>query len=129
MATITRKGRELAHELGLSGFGADAETCSLIMRHAASLQRLAEEECNGPGDWVNNVPYPEAGHIYDRWQERVERQTDQRQARVRELVKTLPGVTGVNLGGDPRGTVVKLFRADGKSNTWGGEESGWAVPL
>ncbi len=129
MSKITRKGRELAHELGLSEFGHNAEICSLIMRHARTLQRLAEEECNGPGDWVNSIPYPEAGHIYDKWQARVEKQQENYSSRVKFLASQLDGILGVHISGDPRGTVVKLIRRDNKYNTWGGEESGWAVPL
>ena len=130
MTTITRKGKELAQQLGLADFGLAAQNCSLIMRHAASLQRLAEEECNGPGEYVDRIPYPEAGKIYDRWQTRVERQQEQHAKRVKALVKEFPGtIDGVHVDGDPRGTIVKLIRTDGKYNTWGGEESGWAVPL
>lgn len=125
----THKGRELATDLGLSKFGDHAETCSLIMRHATTLQRLAEEECNGPGSYVDHIPYPEAGRIYDRWQARIEKRQESLTRRVHELVKQLPDVNAVTVGGDPRGTVVKLHRADNKYNTWGGQESGWAVPL
>lgn len=126
---ITEKGRKLANELGLSDFGPHAETCSLIMRHATTLQRLAEEECNGPGDYVDRIPYPEAGRIYDRWQARIEKEQERLARRMRVLVAELPGVESVAVSGDPRGTVVKLKRTDGKYNTWGGAESGWAVPL
>lgn len=130
MTQITQKGRELATDLGLSKFGHEAAVCSLIMRHAATLQRLAEEECNGPGSWVDRIPYPEAGRIYDRWQARIEKRQEQLTARVLELAKELSEhVTAVTVSGDPRGCVVKLHRADGKYNTWGGAETGWAVPL
>ena len=127
MATV--KGKQLATDLGLPQYGQYAETCSKIMRHATTLQRLAEEECNGPGDWVNRIPYPEAGLIYDKWQARIEKQQASLSERVRVLCGRLPGVEAVTIGGDPRGVVVKLQRTDKQYNTWGGESSGWAVPL
>lgn len=126
--TITQKGRQLAHDLGLSGTGEDARICSLLMRHATTLQRLAVEECNGPGDWINRIPYPRAGEIMEKWQADLERKQESLELRVKELATQLPNVKGVHVSGDPRGTVVKLIRVDGKHNTWGGAESGWAVP-
>lgn len=34
-----------------------------------------------------------------------------------------------DLGGDPRGACVKLHLKSKRYNTWGGEESGYAVPV
>lgn len=54
-ATVTGNGRALAEKLS-PAIGTTHEiqqVCSLICRHAGTLQRLTEEECNGP-DWMDS---------------------------------------------------------------------------
>ena len=103
-----------------------ARNARLLMRHARTHGNLAEAECNGPGDYVNRIPYPEAGRIYDEHQERCERRTAQVERRIEALCTDL-GIKA-DFGGDPRGYAVKLHLPGGAYNTWGGAESGWGVP-
>lgn len=123
-ANVTVNGRQLAKDLEPSIGKADAsilQICSLIARHAATVQRYAIHECN-------------IGSLSDGDQERA----NAAEARIRELVATLPLVkdekTGEmkpirpKFGGDPRGFTVKLVLPDGRHNTWGGKEEGWGVP-
>ena len=54
-AAVTRNGRTLAASLARAGLDITDElerVCSLICRHAGTLQRISEEECNGP-DWMD----------------------------------------------------------------------------
>lgn len=111
MTIITRNGIDLADSLFPSfekpiARGEVQETCSLICRHGASIKRLAERDCNqGLSD--------------------AERETDKmHEARIRELVATLPKVNGeairAEFQGDPRGSTVKLVMPDGRGDSFGG---------
>lgn len=97
-----------------------------LLRLARKYQRLAEEECDGPGDYIHRIPYPRAGKILDQWQAGLEKRQEATAAKIRALCTewSLP----VDLGGDPRGYCVKVHFPDGKGNTWGGDSEGWGVP-
>lgn len=103
-----------------------ARNARLLMRHAKTHGNLAEAECNGPGDWVNSIPYPRAGQIYDEHAKRCERRTAQVERRISALCADLGIVP--DFGGDPRGYTVKVKLPNGAHNTWGGAEDGWGVP-
>ena len=139
MTTITTKGRRLALELGFSptrDFGtgrAALEACSLLMRSAITYQQIQVMACNGPAEassstLPNNVN-SEAIERHQAWTEKRDEQLSKRiETLTAELVELGAPVSGVDLGGDPRGVCVKLIRTDGRSNSWGGE-SRWCVPL
>ena len=100
--------------------------CNSLLRHAKTHGALAVEECNGPGDYINQIPYPRAGELINEWQNRLEVRQERTDKRISELCLAF-GVK-VELGGDPRGATVKLHLPSGKYNTMGGSESGYGVP-
>jgi len=102
------------------------EAARALLRHARTHGNLAVEECNGPGDYVNHVPYPEAGKIYDDHAASVAKRQERVEKRIKEICAefNLP----VTLGGDPRGYTVKVKLPSGAYNTWGGSEEGYGVP-
>ena len=100
--------------------------CNSLLRHAKTHGALAVEECNGPGDYINQIPYPRAGELINEWQNRLEVRQERTDKRISELCLAF-GVK-VELGGDPRGSTVKLFLPSERHNTWGSKENGWAVP-
>lgn len=99
----------LAREFPDAPFGALLESARLLMRHAATLQRLAVALCNG---WID--------------QEQYEKRTKTPSERIITLCKELPGMGRPMLGGDPRGAVVKLRLPSKRTNSFGGD--GWCVP-
>jgi len=103
-----------------------ADAARLLMRHAKTHGNLAVAECNGPGDYVNRIPYPEAGHIYAEHQRRIEKKTQQIEGRIIAICAEL-GLVAI-LGGDPRGYTVKVKLPTGAYNTLGGREDGYGVP-
>lgn len=81
-----------------------------LMRHAATLGRLAVKDCN-------------VGLTDDELAKE-----NRTQVKIGELCRDeLPGVRP-KFNGDPRGYVVKLILPTGLYNTWGGAEDGWGVP-
>lgn len=100
--------------------------CNSLLRHAKTHGALAVEYCNGPGDYINRIPYPRAGELINEWQTGLE----VRQARTDKRIKELCAAFGikVELGGDPRGYTCKLHLPSKRGNTWGGSESGYGVP-
>lgn len=108
---------EYFHVMGLAGvrIGVARE----IQRHAQVLQRTAVAMCNRP--------------LTDREIARSQKAKDA----LREMTRPKDGYSAdslwsiASIDGDPRGYVVKLHmfgRAEGKHNTMGGLEVGWAVP-
>jgi hypothetical protein len=81
------------------------ETLRAILRHAATLQRLAETACN---------------RTLTKWEER----TDENETRAMELC--LPEGFSAVFSGDPRGAVVKIKVPSGRTNDWG--QQGICVP-
>jgi hypothetical protein len=125
---ITAKGRQLADNLNpVMGTTTEIQrTCSLIARHATTLHKLSEIECNGSFDWMQR------GETLsdDQW-EWVAQRRETLEARIRNLVDSLPhtedGPITVRFNGDPRGAAVKLS-APGESHAlltkckdWGDE--------
>ncbi len=103
-----------------------AEAARLFMRYARTHQRLAELECNGPGDYVSRIPYPRAGEIYAEHQAMVEKKTAAVEARAKKLAESL-GMT-LDCQGDPRGYTMKLQMPNGAWNTMGGQQDGYGIP-
>ena len=117
--TTTKKGRELLSELWTRGaqieYGDSHElayTLSLIHRHAKTSRNLCEIMC---GDGVHSGEWVNAHHD---WLEKRDAQIDKR---LTELAKELPQNVTLQLGGDPRGWVVRLIVTDekGRENTVG----------
>lgn len=101
---------QLAREFPTIGRDKVWHVAKLIMRNAATLQRLAEMACN------RDLTASE------------EKREQTAERHLRDAVSQLPGLSVIEIGGDPRGYVVKLKLPSGAYNTWGGEECGWGVP-
>lgn len=122
MTQITAKGRELADNAHLGDDRRVLETCSLICRAAITYERVQEDRCNGhPACSSPTLPAATITKLQEVFEERTEKRDEQLSKRIKELALTLPGVKGVNLGGDPRGCTVKLLFVDGRSDDWEGE--------
>lgn len=100
---MTVRGRLLAGELAqyIGYTGAIVATCSLIARHARTLENDAVRVCNDA--------YADQDKLDARW--------DRLTARITELAYDLPESDGGHITaefqGDPRGYVVKLVVIDG----------------
>lgn len=80
----------------------------LILRHAATLKRIAVLELNeGASDYTDTA-------------------TERAEKRVRELCASI-GLP-VKFGEDPRGFAVRVFLPSGRYNSLGGREDGYGVP-
>ena len=122
MTQITKQGREIAYKI-LDHIECDGqheiwvqvkETVSLIVRHSKSLRRYEEIMCGNDthsGEWVN-ANYQALETKYDRLKKRIT-----------SLVDSLPvsfhGKIHAQIGGDPRGYVVKILIPTGKQTTEG----------
>jgi hypothetical protein len=110
MAQVTKEGRNLAFQVinhtdtKWEQWGDIQEVISLMLRHSKTYRRLIEMECGDgihSGEWVN-----------DNW-EWIEKRHQQVEARLADLVDALPKSYGkpitAQIGGDPRGWVMRLF--------------------
>ena len=88
--------------------GMTGKVASLILRDAATMQRLAVADCN-------------------RGLTPAEQKRDE-QCQERIVSRCEPHGIKPNFQGDPRGAVVKLILPSGKWNSWGGAECGFCVP-
>lgn len=103
----TREREDFFWQMGKAGV--PISVCRMVLRMAATCQRLAVKDCNEglSGAEITKV------------------------ARIRESLSTLLAEYSIKIGsvgGDPRGYVVKLHLPNGAYNTWGGKESGYGVP-
>ena len=134
MTIITNTGRKLAHELGFDSFSSGPlQVCSLLRRHASTYQLTQVAICNGPAEASSaTLPIKVVSKAIARHEAWTDKRDEQLSKRIEALTATLvelgAPISGVDLGGDPRGVCVKLIRTDGRSNSWGGE-SRWCVPL
>jgi hypothetical protein len=100
---MTVRGKLLAGQLAqyIGYTGAITATCSLIARHAKTLDNIAVSQCNDA--------YAD--------QEALDRKWDQLVSRITELAAELPASDGgaitAEIQGDPRGYIVKLIVIDG----------------
>lgn len=100
---------------------------SLLLRHAKTHGRLAEESCNGhPAQSSPHMPAEQLNKLQEKWDARIELREAQVERRIKEICEEL-GIC-VKFGGDPRGYTVTVFLPSGKSNTWGGKEEGYGIP-
>lgn len=103
------------------------QAARLLLRHAATHGRLAEESCNGhPAQGSPSMDVKSLGKLQEKWDARIEREEKRIEKRIGEICA--PFGIRPDFGGDPRGYTVKLFLPSGKYNTWGGKESGYGVP-
>ena len=99
---MTIRGKLLAGQLAqyIGYTGQIVYTCSLIARHAKTLENIAVRVCNDA----------------DADQDKLDRRWDQLTARIDSLVRDLPdsdgGAITAEYQGDPRGYVVKLIVRD-----------------
>lgn len=99
---MTVRGKLLAGQLAqyIGYTGAITATCSLIARHARSMQTIAERQCDDA-----NAD-----------QDALDRKWDRLEARITGLVAELPHSDGgpitAEINGDPRGYIVKLVVVD-----------------
>lgn len=99
----------------------------LLLRHAKTHGRLAEESCNGhPAQSSPTMDAKTVGRLQEKWDARIERQEKQIERRMAEIAAEL-GVP-IRFGGDPRGYTVKLTLPSGRYNSFGGREEGYGVP-
>lgn len=140
MSAITNKGRELGrklHNVSLDAYNMglladrynpdDCARCSLIARHAVTLHRLYEDECNGhPSMGDPHCPIERAQKLQAKWEARTERETARLEKRIKELANGLPNIAGVEFNGDPRGAPVRLITQDGSGDSWA-DPRGWCV--
>ena len=126
MAMITKSGLELADRIRryVPYDGGEAwlelrENCSLIARHAVSLHRVYEAECNGhPACSSPLLSNETIARLQERHAAWCERRQAQLEARIAKLAARLPGITGVKFQGDPRGAPVHLVTANGTGVSW-----------
>lgn len=132
MGHATKKDREefvaiLSRECPLIDAVRVAQIAGRIMRHAATIGRLAEESCNGhPMQGNAHIDAQRLNKLQDAWDARIERQEQAAQAHITKAAEELGLVP--DFGGDPRGYTVKIKLPSGRYNTWGGKEDGWGVP-
>jgi hypothetical protein len=138
MAHITRKGYELAAKLApaIGYTNGIAETCSLICRSAVTLHRLNEESCNGHPAMSNpnTTDWARAAKLQERWETRVDAQTETVTKHLEALVWSLPEVDDfghwtLRAEEDPRGCslVVAPNGSDLRGDSWG-DSNGFCIP-
>jgi hypothetical protein len=99
---MTVRGKLLAGQLAqyIGYTGAITATCSLIARHARTLENIAVSQCNDA--------HADQDVLDKRWDQLVERIT----VLVAELPDSDGGPITADIQGDPRGYVVKLVVVD-----------------
>ena len=107
MSTYETDTIEFAFHMGQEGLKYFDEV-QTIVRCANTIQRIAVKACN--------VQLTSADERKDK--------------KAADTILAIVGDYGirVNFNGDPRGNCTKLILKSGKHNTWGGRESGFAVP-
>lgn len=103
------------------------DAARLLLRHARTHQRLAEESCNGhPAQNSAHISAQSINALQGAWDARIAKSEERTEKRIREICAqfNLP----VHFGGDPRGYTVKLKLPSGAYNSWGGSEEWYGVP-
>lgn len=135
--TTTKKGLELARKLApaIGYTSAIDETCSRICRAAATLQRLAEDACNGhpAQDGRSGLPWETVDKLQTRWDKRVERETERWErlfdSYVRDLPETDQGPFKADPVSDPRGcSLIIVPEGCGIHGDSWGDRNGVCVP-
>jgi hypothetical protein len=128
---MTARGDVLALQLSRRGVPVSdhvRDVCGLLARTAVTIQRLTEEECNGP-TWVDR-PYATSERL-EKWGEDLQRRMDRAEVRFGKQVATLREAVafadpdGVNkfiggwrVFGDPRGSTADIMVTRGDRDEW-----------
>jgi len=121
---MTKNGRKLLdtlYKLTDESLYSHSYELSLLCRHAKTYHRIQENRCNGHPLQGSYNPPPNMGELQDRFDAWLDRREALLERRIKELAGAIPGVVGVKFGGDPRGAVVKLVLANGRTDDWGQE--------
>ena len=123
-AMFSRRGDALLAKLQraslVKGTDQERDACCALARHEKTLQRLAEESCNGhPCQGNPHIDVARCAKLQEEWDRRIEKQTEQHEKRCAYLATTL-GCEAV-FNGDPRGAVVKLAFPGHSGDSWGGD--------
>lgn len=114
----------------MSQEGVSLGTARTLLRHAATLQRIAELECSSEAADRDRVPCPalkgyecacDFGYTVEGQHETVPRVTAQSKRlehRIREILKG--STLTPSFQGDPRGYVFKLHVPSGRDESYGG---------
>jgi len=129
---MTKNGDVFALQLARRGVPVSdhvRDVCGLLARCAATIQRLAEEECNGPA-WAE-YDRGDTSARWERWQADLERRQRLAELRFGRHVESLRGAVavadsdGVNkyvggwrVFGDPRGSTADVFVTAGGRDEW-----------
>lgn len=108
-----------------------AEDAIALLRIGASVSRWAVRACNGEGHRETVATYDKFGaYAGDRWSwawdDADTAAMDKADARALKRASEIAARYGatVEIGGDPRGYVLRLHLASGRKNGWG---EGWGV--
>ena len=142
---MSKQSEREAFLVAMSKEGVPLDVARLVLRHAATLQRLAELACSSeaydrdrvpcPGQAIENDPRKARQGIgcicdYDADTHRhgdVSRgEVKEQQLRVRIEALLFPYNVRPVFQGDPRGAVVKLVVPSGRTDDWG--QTGLCVP-
>jgi hypothetical protein len=112
--------------------GGKLDDARTMLRHAATLDRLAVAQCNGDYPCDNGERFTKAcsecslGYV----PEVLQRGGRCPECRTQERAAKLAASCGFSVitSGDPRGYVLRVIFPSGAYNTWGGKESGYGVP-
>ncbi len=133
MSTTTERDKQISD---LTAEGWPLADIQALLRHAATLTRLAELSCSSKAADRDRVPCPatRGGRclceaMFPTQPHGTVPRIDVRADRIGDHVIALATRHGAraDLSGDPRGYVVKLHLPSGRWNTWGGQESGYGV--
>ena len=132
IGTMTKNGDVFALQLARRGVPVSdhvRDVCGLLARCAATIQRLAEEECNGPA-WAE-YDRGDTSARWERWQADLERRQRLAELRFGRHVESLRGAVavadsdGVNkyvggwrVFGDPRGSTADVFVTASGRDEW-----------
>ncbi len=130
--TMTKNGDVFALQLARRGVPVSdhvRDVCGLLARCAVTIQRLVEEECNGPA-WIDYARGDVSARV-ERWQADLERRQRLAELRFGRHVEKLRGAVavadsdGVNkyvggwrVFGDPRGSTSDVFVTAGGRDEW-----------
>lgn len=95
--------------------GVPSYVSRLVLRHAVTLHRIAEIQCNGTFPPDHNWDAAES----DTCACSVCRQDRSLVRRIKALLSPFPGIKA-QFQGDPRGAVVRIHVPSGRDESWGG---------
>lgn len=94
-----------------------------LLRIGASVARWAVRACNGEGREWHQWPNGGGSYVWGNADDAAKEKADARALAKASEIAARYGAT-VEIGGDPRGYVLRLHLASGRKNGWG---EGWGV--